>query len=71
VDTATPARLLDAEFGGTRLTAVERDAIWSLTQAQQFPQPVWDALIDTGERLPQSGDDAEGGQFHSWFAIVP
>lgn len=70
VDTGTPARLLDAEFAGTRLTALDRDAIWQVTAAQQFPGTIWDALIDTGERLPQSGDDVEGGQFHGWFALV-
>jgi hypothetical protein len=70
VDTGTPARLLDAEFAGTRLTAVEREALWQVGAPQQFPPNVWAALVDTGERLPQSGDDAEGGQFHGWFALV-
>ncbi len=71
VDTSTPtALLLDAEFPGTRLTSVQRDQIWPVTAAQPFPQTVWDALVDTGARLPQSGDNVEGGQFHGWFSIV-
>jgi hypothetical protein len=71
VDTSTPtALLLDAEFAGTRLTSVQRDQIWPVTTATPLPQAVWDALVDTGARLPQSGDNVEGGQFHGWFSIV-
>jgi hypothetical protein len=70
VDVATPPHLLDAEFAGTKLTAVDRDTIWNGPATQQLPRPIWDALVDTGERLPQSGDDVEGGQFHGWFALV-
>ena len=71
VDTSTPTPLLlDAEFPGTRLTSVLRDQIWPITNAQLMPQVVWDALVDTGARLPQSGDNVEGGQFHGWFSIV-
>ena len=71
VDTSTPtALLLDAEFAGTRLTSVQRDQIWPVTTSQAFPQAVWDALVDTGARLPQSGDNVEGGQFHGWFSFV-
>jgi hypothetical protein len=70
VDTGTPALLLDAEFTGTQLTAVDRDTIWQITTGQVLPRTIWDALVDTGERLPQSGDGAEGGQFHGWFAFL-
>ena len=70
VDTSTPtALLLDAEFPGTRLSSVQRDQIWPIT-TQAFPPAILSALVDTGARLPQSGDNVEGGQFHGWFSIV-
>ncbi|GJG89728.1 hypothetical protein tb265_49090 [Gemmatimonadetes bacterium T265] len=69
VDTGTPALLLDAEFGGSALTGAEQDAVWNVTAAQPLPRAVWDALVDSGAALPQSGDGAEGGRFDSWFAV--
>lgn len=69
VDTSAPALLLDAEFGGTQLTEDRREEIWQLEGQQMFPQEAWDALIDTGATLPQSGDGSEGGRFQSWFAV--
>jgi hypothetical protein len=71
LDTGTPPQLLDAEFPGTRLTPVQLDEIWKATAPQGFPQAVWDGFVDTGARLPQSGDGTEGGIFHSWFEVSP
>lgn len=70
VDTSAPALLLDAEFEGTQLTAARLDEIWQLQGQQMFLQEVWDALIDTGATLPQSGDGNEGGRFQSWFGVA-
>lgn len=69
VDTNTPAQLLDAEFRGSKLPVAQQDAIWQVTTPQVFPQSVWDALVDSGAVLPQSGDGAEGGRFDSWCAF--
>jgi hypothetical protein len=69
VDTASPPLLLDAEFGGTQLTRARLEDIWELTGPRWYPQAVWDALVDTGAVLPQSGDGAEGGTFESWFQV--
>jgi hypothetical protein len=74
VDTAAPTpQLLDAEFEGTLLARpapVVLEEIWKLTGPRTFPQAVWDAFVDTGARLPQSGNGAEGGLFHSWFEVL-
>jgi hypothetical protein len=74
VDTAAPTpQLLDVEFEGTLLarpSPVPLEEIWKLTGARTFPQAVWDAFVDTGARLPQSGNGAEGGLFHSWFEVL-
>ncbi len=71
-DTSTPPQLLDAEFAGTRLPAGAFDKIWQLGFAgpQSFEQAVWDSLVDTGARLPQSGDGVQGGRFDSWFGFL-
>jgi hypothetical protein len=70
LDTSAPPLLLDAEFGGTKLPPQTLDDIWKLAQPHAAGQAVWDALVDTGARLPQSGNDVEGGLFHSWFEVT-
>lgn len=70
VDTGTPPLLLDADFAGTTLTAAVRNQIWQQTDEQVYERAVWDALVDTGAALPQSGDGVRGGLFHGWFEIA-
>jgi hypothetical protein len=70
VDTSTPPLLLDAEYAGTTRDAIDSDRLWQVSTTAQLPRGIWDALVDTGAVLPQSGDDVEGGQFHGWFAFV-
>jgi len=68
VDTATPPRLLDADFAGTNLNKQLLDDVWKITRERRVPQEVWAGLVDTGAVLP-SGDRTAGGFFHSWFEV--
>jgi hypothetical protein len=67
---AAPLQLLDAEFGGTAVPPEILEKIWAVDAAASFPRALWDALTDTGARLPKSGDGSSGGLFHSWFKII-
>lgn len=70
----TNGQLLDAEFRGTALTRELWEAIWEVDGEWLFDMEpelsqIWNAFVDTGATLPQSGDNAEGGRFHSWFEL--
>jgi hypothetical protein len=70
----TNGQLLDAEFRGTALTRELWEAIWEIDGERLFDlepelSQVWNAFVDTGATLPQSGNNAEGGRFHSWFEL--
>lgn len=69
-DTGTPPLTLDAEFAGTSIAAATLTRIWNMTAEGPMPRAVWNGLVDTGARLPRSGDGAEGGIFHGWFEIA-
>lgn len=63
------AQQLDADFAGTKLSVAVRRKIWKLEEQQTFgDRKIWDGLIDSEKRLP-SGDETEGGDYHSWFGI--
>ena len=61
--------LLDAEFTGTQVDPDLLVKVWEIDQ-RRLPRDLWDAMVDTGNTLPQSGDGAEGGLLHSWFEFV-
>jgi hypothetical protein len=69
-DTRTPPLTLDAEFAGTTLTAAVLTRIFNLTAEATMPKATLNGIVDTGLRLPRSGDGNEGGNFHGWFEIA-
>lgn len=69
--TSVDGLTLDAEFIGSRLTQAQRQLIWEIDGNQIFGQrDLWDALVNTNNTLPRSGDGDEGGSFNSWFELV-
>lgn len=78
-DADSPPQLLDADFHGTNLSKHPPlpngvgvlDAIWSATSLiSNVPLSVWNAIDDSGAKLPASGDGAPGGSFDSFFSIL-
>jgi len=69
LDADSPSRLLDADFHGTTLTPARLEELWKVTNPQLLPHDVWDALVNTGATLPQSGNGTDGGRFESWFEV--
>ena len=64
-----PRRLLDADFAGSDLERELLMELWRLEDRHSFGRDIWEALVDTGETLPRSGDGNAGGLFHSWFQL--
>jgi hypothetical protein len=71
VEAGPPGLELDAEFAGTKLTAVQLDKLWQLTGQEPSDQATFDALQGGTATLPQSGDGTPGGRFHRWFEVLP
>ena len=71
LDTAGLA--LDADYQGTQLTADLLDAVWALAEDNMSPlvDQVWAGLADTFVRAARSGDGQAGGQWHSYFEVMP
>ena len=69
-DTGTPPVILDADFGGTKLTQQELDATWGITALGPWPgNPAHLAPQTPAPQLPSGSGDA-GGEFHSIFQLV-
>jgi hypothetical protein len=69
VDTSATPLQLDADFAGTVVDLDLLTTVWN-TDDDQFTQELWSGLAGSGASLPQSGDGAAGGRFHSFFEVV-
>jgi hypothetical protein len=58
---------LDAEFSGVTIEQELLDIIWDIDTRNTSSRRVWDGFVDTGARLPRSGEGAPGGRFTSWW----
>ena len=55
---------------GGPLSGGKKSGIVGIVPPPGFPPEIWDALVDTGRTLPESGDGTEGGSFQAWFELT-